>query len=326
MKIFITYIIISLLLFAKQMYGQQDPQFTQFYSNPMYQAPSFAGAIEGYRVALNYRDQWPKMPGKLTTTSFAIDYNLSPLNSGLGLIVMYDKIGSANLTSLNVGFIYSYNVKINRNTFFRPGVTLYYTQRGLDYDKLIFSSELETGGPPPIMGSEFSNVQGFDGTFSGLLISRNMWIGLAADHLARPNISFTGYKSKLPIKYTLFGGYRFHKVERILSTKRQSITVSGTYRHQGESDQMDLGLYWSYDQIMLGAWYRDIPFIKDYSRRDAIALLIGYKYEGLSLGYSYDFTISRLVTNTGGAHEVSVIYKFEVVQKKKFKPIPCPAW
>ena len=44
----------------------------------------------------------------------------------------------------------------------------------------------------------------------------------------------------------------------------------------------------------------------------------------LRAGYSYDFTISRLVTNTGGAHEVSLIYKFDIEQKKKFKPIPCP--
>lgn len=321
MKLYIT---VFFLFFIKWVSAQQDPQFTQFYSNPLYQAPSFAGAIEGYRVSLNYRDQWPKMPGKLITTTFAIDYNLSPLNSGLGLIVLYDQVGSANLTNINVGFIYSYNVKINRTTYFRPGVTLNYTQRGLDYDKLIFSSQIDGAGTTPIMDSEFGKVQAFDGTFSGLLIARNMWVGLSADHLAMPNISFTGRINRLPIKYTLFGGYRFHKVERVLSTKRQSITVSGTFRHQGYSDQLDLGLYWKYDQIMLGVWYRDLPFIKDFSRRDAIALLVGYKYEGLSVGYSYDFTVSRLVTNTGGAHEVSLIYKFDVQQKKKFKPIPCP--
>jgi type IX secretion system PorP/SprF family membrane protein len=324
MRIYI-YILLILLL-TKLGYSQQDPQFTQFYANPIYQSPSFAGAIEGYRVSLNHRDQWPKMPGKLITTTFSIDYNLSPLNSGLGIIVINDKIGSANLSSLNVGFIYSYNVKINRTTYFRPGVALYYTQRGLDYNKLIFSSEIETGGPPPIMSSEITSIQGFDGTFSGILISRNMWVGISADHLAMPNISFTKNIERLPIKYTLFGGYKFHKIERILSTKRQTFTVSGTYRHQGESDQMDLGLYWSYDKLILGAWYRDLPFVKKYSRRDAIALVAGYKYNGLNIAYSYDFTVSRLITNTGGAHEVSVSYLFNIKQKKKFKPIPCPTF
>ncbi len=324
MKIYTTTLIIYFLLFVKLVFGQQDPQFTQFYSNPLYQAPSFAGAVEGYRVALNYRDQWPKMPGKLTTANFSIDYNLLPLNSGLGLTVMNDRIGSADLSSLSVGFIYSYNVKINRKVFFRPGVGFYYTQKSLDYDKLLFASEIETGGASPIMPSEFGNVQGFDGSVSGLLIAHNFWVGAVADHLAKPNVSFTKRVNRMPIKYTLFGGYRLYKVERLISTKRQSITFSGTYRHQGNSDQLDLGLYWSYDPIMLGVWYRDLPFIKKYSRRDAIALLVGYKFEGLRVGYSYDFTVSRLITNTGGAHEISLVYKFEVEHKKKFKPIPCP--
>ncbi len=330
MKLYITLLIIFFLFFVKLLFGQQDPQFTQFYSNPLYQSPSFAGAVEGYRVALNYRDQWPKMPGKLVTTNFSADVNVLPLNSGLGIIVLSDKIGSANLTSLNVGFLYSYNVKINRKTFFRPGIGFYYTQKSLDYDKLLFISQIPIlgngggGGVSPIMPSELGNVQGFDGSISGLLISHNFWIGAVADHLAMPNVSFTKRVNRLPIKYTLFGGYRLYKIERLISTKRQSITFSGTFRHQGNSDQLDLGMYWSYDPIMLGVWYRDLPFIKKYSRRDAIALLIGYKYEGLRVGYSYDFTVSRLITNTGGAHEISLVYKFDIKYKKKFKPIPCP--
>lgn len=318
-------IILIVLIGVKVTFGQHDPQFTQFYSNPLYQAPSFAGAVEGHRVSLNVRDQWPKMPGRLTTASVAVDYNVSSLNSGLGLIVMNDMLGSANLHHLTVGMLYAYNVKINRKTFFRPGVGFYYSQRSIDHDKMLFSSQINADGTlnAPVV-DQLKNVQSYDGSISGLFISRNMWIGLTADHLMMPNISFTDAINRTPIKYTLFGGYRLYKIERLISTKRQSITVSGTYRHQGRADQLDLGLYWSYDPILLGIWYRDLPFVKDFSRRDAIAILVGYKYEGLSVGYSYDFTVSRLITNTGGAHEISLVYKFEVKLKKKFKPIPCP--
>jgi len=325
MKLYLPFLTLFLVLFAKLTSGQTDPQFTQFYSNPLYQAPSFAGAIEGARVSLNYRDQWPKMPGRLTTANVAVDYNVSPLNSGLGIIVMSDRAGSANLTNLNIGFLYSYNVKINRKTFFRPGLGFYYTQRSLDYDKLVFGSEIESnGGQSPILDSEFKNVRTFDGSISGVLLAQNIWVGFTADHLTMPDVSFTDRINRLPTKYTLFGGYRFYKVERLISTKRQSVTLAGTFRHQGNSDQLDLGLYWSYDPISFGVWYRDIPFVKDYSSRDAIALVVAYKFEGLSVGYSYDFTVSRLVTNTGGAHEISLVYRFEFEQKKKFKKIPCP--
>jgi type IX secretion system PorP/SprF family membrane protein len=319
------YLSIILFLFISSILKAQDPQFTQFYSNPLYQAPSFAGAVEGYRASLSYRDQWPSLPGQVTTATFALDYNLSALNSGLGLIVMNDRIGTSELSNLNLGLLYAYNVKINRKVFFRPGVGFYYTQRSLDYTKLVFPSELEAGGQA-ILPSEFSNVSAVDASVSGLLFISNLWMGFTADHLITPNVTFTDRINRLPIKYTLYGGYRFYKLERLIGTKRQSITVVGTYKHQGSSDQMDMGLYWSYEPIIMGVWYRDLPFIKKYSRRDALALLVGYKYKDLSVGYSYDFTISRLITNTGGAHEISLIYKFDIEQRKKFKPIPCPSF
>ncbi|MCF8379375.1 MAG: type IX secretion system membrane protein PorP/SprF [Bacteroidales bacterium] len=41
----------------------QDPQFTQFYANKLYLAPSFAGAVQMDRVSSSYRNQWPSLPG-----------------------------------------------------------------------------------------------------------------------------------------------------------------------------------------------------------------------------------------------------------------------
>ena len=40
----------------------QDPQFTQFFANPIYIAPSYAGASTGQRVIVSYRDQWSVIP------------------------------------------------------------------------------------------------------------------------------------------------------------------------------------------------------------------------------------------------------------------------
>lgn len=324
------YIILTLLLGWIMTVHGQDPQFTQFYSNPMYQSPSFAGAVEGYRVSINHRDQWPKLPGKVITSSFALDYNLSGFNSGLGVIVMQDKIGSASLRNINLGFLYSYNVRISRKIYFRPGAAFYYFQRSIDESQLLFSNQKRAidGGstaPSPLAG-KIAPTQSADASVSGLLFVHNFWIGFTADHLIMPNIGLTDTINRLPIKYNLFGGFRFYKIERLISTKKQSITIVGALRHQGLADQMDIGLYWSYEPIILGLWYRDLPLIKDYSRRDALALLVGYKYKNLSAGYSYDFTISRMITNTGGAHEISLIYKFELEQRKRFKPIPCPSF
>ena len=49
-----------LLVFTTEVKAQ-DPAFSQFYANPIYLNPAFAGASPGGcpRTTLNYRDQWP---------------------------------------------------------------------------------------------------------------------------------------------------------------------------------------------------------------------------------------------------------------------------
>ena len=71
----------------------QDPQFSQFYANPLYLNPALAGATECARINLNYRNQWPSLTKAFITYSMTYDQNLSSINSGFGLIAMNDRQG-----------------------------------------------------------------------------------------------------------------------------------------------------------------------------------------------------------------------------------------
>jgi hypothetical protein len=81
--------------------------------------------------------------------------------------------------------------------------------------------------------------------------------------------------------------------------------------------------------LVFGLWYRGLP-IKQYEpglyNNDAVIFLLGFKYEKLSVGYSYDLTISNLGPAAGGAHELSLTYVFNNPQpRSRFaKRIPCP--
>jgi len=85
----------------------QDPAFSQFYANPLYLNPAFAGASpDGCpRTTLNYRDQWPGIGRTYVTTSVAYDQHINSLGGGLGIMVSQDRSGAGNLKTLNASLL-----------------------------------------------------------------------------------------------------------------------------------------------------------------------------------------------------------------------------
>jgi hypothetical protein len=45
--------------------------------------------------------------------------------------------------------------------------------------------------------------------------------------------------------------------------------------------------------------------------------MLGFCSEKFSIGYSYDMTVSKLSNSTGGAHEISAIFKFNCKNDKE---------
>ena len=97
--------------------------------------------------------------------------------------------------------------------------------------------------------------------------------------------------------------------------------------------------------ITIGLMYRGIPIKKHESTppagasqvnetinpsTDALVFLLGMQISAFQFAYSYDFTISTLSSESGGAHEISLIWEFELVNpkrvKRKIKSIPCPTF
>ncbi|MCK4662344.1 MAG: type IX secretion system membrane protein PorP/SprF [Bacteroidales bacterium] len=327
--------IITLFVCFKQFVFSQDPQFSQFYATPLYLSPSFAGISSGSRVVLNFRDQWPKMPGRFITFAVSGDHNLRSLKSGVGILITRDQIGSGKLSTTNVGGLYSYRIKINRNWTIRPGLHLMYTQKSIDYYSLNFVEEVHHGtqiGEP----NEYLNNQYVDFSSSILTYNKDFWLGSTVDHMLRPNQALMGGNNRVPMKFSFYGGLKVNIRGRMraLKASAENITFAFLYKYREQKNltfkqqnsQFDLGLYWSKTPIVVGLWYRGIPIIKENKGSDAIILLFGYKVDEFSVGYSYDFTVSRLIASTGGAHEISIIYLFNVSKYRKAKRemIPCP--
>jgi type IX secretion system PorP/SprF family membrane protein len=171
---------------------------------------------------------------------------------------------------------------------------------------------------------------------SVLTYSKDFWFGATLDHLLKPNQSLTGSRDVVPYKLSIYGGSQFNIKGhmRALKATPENITWAVHYKvhlaknvpAREQNSQLDIGAYWHKEPMVIGLWYRGVPFFKTNKGHEAIVLLFGYKIDELSVGYSYDFTISKLLATTGGAHEISITYLFDLTKNRKVKRtmLPCP--
>ncbi|RLD31162.1 MAG: hypothetical protein DRI73_09240 [Bacteroidetes bacterium] len=329
-------LLVYILIISTQLWSQKV-QFSQFYAAPLVLSPSYAGMIDGSRIILNYRDQWPSIPGTFTTYAFSYDQYFSRMKSGLGLSVVRDEAGTGNLNLTDIGLLYSYDITVTRKIHVRPGIKFKYGQRGIEIAKLIFGDQLEIDGNHSSSSNEYLttlNKKGYiDVDASALMYHSRYWAGFTVSNLMRPNQSLVNVDSRLPMKWTVFGGYRLpiKGNSRRSHEITESVIFSALYQYQDGHDQLDLGAYWKKSPFTLGLWFRGLPLVgiqQGYEAIDAVIVLIGFQVHDLKFGYSYDYTLSGLIGTTGGSHEVSLIYEFnknaKLKRKRRQVTIPCP--
>lgn len=317
----------------------QDPQFSQYYAAPLYINPALAGINQLGRAGVNYRDQWPSIAANFETYSFYLDYNFEDYNSSAGIMVNTDREGIAGLRSTTVALMYAYQVDLNYRWTFRPGLQVGYAIRDLNFDKLTFGDQFdETGLVRSFTQETFNtgfNTQFFDFAAGGIIFDSRIWFGGAIHHINEPNQSILGENSPLRHRVSFHGGYRipFEAIKPFYEApegRERSVTPTFNYRYQGDYDQLDIGVYLTLDPVLFGLWYRGIP-VKTFSgipNSEAIIMMVGLNMGKTTVGYSFDYTISDLGINSGGAHEVSVIYKFNLSDpskpRKEVRQLKCP--
>lgn len=324
----------------------QDPQFSQFYAAPLYLNPALTGSTGQARAGINYRNQWPAIDANFTTMSAYFDYFIEDKRSGVGIILNRDVEGLAGLRSLSVGLQYSYELEITKNIGFRPGAQVALFNRDINFNRLTFGDQFD-----PVTGNIISpsTAESFNTNFSktfidlslgGVLFTRSAWLGLAAFHLNRPNQSIVDENSPLPTKLSVHGGFKYYMKSGVkgmglyAQDAERSLAPAFQYRHQGQFDQLDLGLYYTAEPLVVGLWYRGVPFkqVNGFANNESIVILLGFTNIGakqaLNIGYSFDYTISKLGAGSGGAHEFSMVYSWSMRDPRKPPRdkliIPCP--
>ncbi len=291
----------------------QDPQFSQFYSNPLYLNPAFAGTSLGPRIVSNYRNQWPSSGNTFVTYNLSYDSYLLGIKGAIGFQTLYDREINGSINTIQSSFVYCYHVKVNDRLFFTTALQAGFIMKQFNTRDLIFPGMInqENG---TIIGNYAIPVESGkkifpDFTFGMVGQQDNVYFGFAVSHLTQPDQSIVDGDNlgKLPMKFTLHIGAKSEEYVRSLFSKGFSLSPNAIYQQQGIFKQLNLGMYMVTNSLTFGAWFRN----NLSARPDAVIGMIGYTTPHFQVGYSFDYVLSDISLYSMGSHEISIIFYLE---------------
>lgn len=325
-KIFIVFfLVLELQLMA------QDPCSSQFFFNPLYLNPAFAGFNKNARIGTDYRNQWTAIPSKFVTYNCWGDI-YTPL-FGFGFIAMKDVSGEGFLKTTSIGVIQSYEILIPKVIRIRTGYNITIANKRIDWNKLVFSDQLD-GLQGQVYNSSATpgNAEGktYADFTAGVILDlpkiktiKKFTItntcGLTVNHLTEPNDGLSGSTgAALPFKSTIHYTMVVEILKDRISKSSFFVSPNFVYEKQGRFTTTNVGFYVSKKPMIGGFFYRKRT-IADMKDDDSFIVFMGMhkavnKEFGFRIGYSYDFTLNELAANALGSHEISIVAEFNNIK------------
>ena len=317
-KIFLFGILLSQVVLA------QDVHLTQYYFSPLNYNPAATGRFDGdYRIVGNYRSQWGAiMEDQFVTSAISYEqvFNILGQKIAFGGVFLHDNSGLANLTQNKLQFSAGYTFDYKGHSI-TTGIQTGLLQKGINFNSLTFPSQFDN------VEGEFNNAiangQNFPNTRDysmdlnfGLIWGKQLTdklrpeVGISLMHINRPKETFLAdgsnrFKMRNIIDVQLV--YSLNKKWDIVPTflhmnqnRASEMLLGGLVKHNLEDNKYDLS------QIFGGFSVRN-GFNRNY---DAVAFIVGGKFQEFQLGISYDVNVSPLssLTHYQGAFELSLIY------------------
>ncbi len=300
------------IFIVQQVLSQQDPLSSHYMFNTMTYNPGFAG-ISGQicATALN-RQQWVGFKGAPATTVFSVSapVTLFKINSGVGLVIESDNIGFDK--DISISAAYSYLMDLGPGKL-GIGVNLGVLNKNLTPTWQIPSGDAHTpASGDPLIPENNETYVAFDAGIGLYYKADQYYAAFSVAHLNQPDIKYSKGMTYVSRHYYLTAGYTFQLPNPSLEFMPSVFAVS-----DGKAAQFTLSSIIRYNKKAWGG--------VSYRSGDAFIGMIGFElYNGLRLGYAYDFTTSDMKTNSTGSHEFLVNYCFDLNRGKstmKYKSI-----
>lgn len=309
--------LVALLLILGAAYSsqaQQDIQFSQYVFNPLFVNPAYSGYRGDTYISGVYRQQWAGLPGAPRTAGASVDWLVPGREERMAFSakVMSDKLGPQSTLFASGG--YAYRIPMDEMGAKRLciGFGVGITQYKIDGTAFKYNDNLDAAIP---VSSTSKLVP--DANIGIYYYTPKWYLGLAANDLLAGNTADVNYS---------WSAKTFKSMERSAHLYLSSgfvVPLSATVKlkpsilwkedFKGPSN-VDLNAFFLLNDIVwLGGSYRtgvkiwnQAKLQSDLENKDAFAAIVEiYATPDLRIGYSYDFTVSKLNAYENGTHEIS---------------------
>jgi type IX secretion system PorP/SprF family membrane protein len=291
-KIFLSVLV---LISASTVFGQQDPQYTQYMYNMNILNPGYAGSMGVSSIGILGRTQWVGVEGGPQTVTVSAHTPLGN-NLGGGLSIIHDEIGPVKEDNLYLDLSYTIRISEEGRLAFgiKAGVTFLNVRELLTVDPDPLNIPLNQASPNFGAGLYYYTDKFYLG-FS----APNF---LETIHLEKGNGIVSTASEKM--HYFLTSGYVFNIADNLkLKPSTMIKAVAGAPISVDLSanllveNKFEIGLSHRFD--------------------DSISGMLGFQVnQDFRIGYAYDHTITRFGDYNSGSHELMLLFNFN---RKKIK-------
>ncbi|MCG8307392.1 MAG: type IX secretion system membrane protein PorP/SprF [Cytophagales bacterium] len=295
-------VLIVLLTVIKPVRGQQDPHFSQYMFNDLYNNPGYSGIMGVTNLSVLFRSQWTGYTGTFdeggAPTSFIASFNtpIFRLRSGAGFYFVNDKLGPQNNIQFMASYAYHLGVGNGKLSFgLRAGIF----GQSIDKDQY---RPVRPDDPLLAFGkeSQYRPDMGVGIYYK----AENYYGGISLNHILNTEFDFgtDELRSALENNMIINGGYKYELNYDIILTP--SLLVKTDF------------VSYSFDISMLGTYREKFWGGLSYRQSEAVVALLGVnllKDKSLKLGYSFDYVIQAQRAKQATSHELLLSYNMPAV-------------